>query len=70
MPVKKCKCLNCEKRYNAYVYPDPKLGISLKEYPCPKCGNSKKALIVIKEKKEEVKGWDSINREVLNKKLC
>ncbi len=62
MPIKRCKCLNCKREYNAFMFKDPKIGLSLPNYTCPSCKGSDKEVIAVGEGKE-VKGWKSVERQ-------
>lgn len=48
MPFIKVKCQDCEKDYNAFIFPPSesgkKLGLGLKDYKCPHCRSTNKAI--------------------------
>lgn len=48
MPIIKVKCQNCEKNYNAFIFPPNEkgktIGWDLKKYQCPYCRSINKAI--------------------------
>ena len=65
MPIKRCKCLSCNNVFNAFLFKDPKVGLSLQDYPCPNCKGSNKEVVAVEDK--EVKGWKSIEKQAEQK---
>ena len=70
MPTFQVKCFNCNERYTAFIYSTPKIGLSLGDYPCPKCQSTKKGIFKNQEEKiKEVEGFTSVKEVISQKEL-
>ena len=56
--IVKCKCLECEKDYNAFIFPykegEKQIGFDLQNYPCPYCRSIKKGRYRTNGEKENI----------------